>query len=287
MEHNNCSAKLRLRDALESERLPGKPEILWISPVVGSEPAWLGSPLKDIGYHIATLASFIQLGFPELMLPKLIILDCTPISITYLQEMRRQFEGTRGIPVIFLISAEMKQQLSQLVRTGVDDFIFKPVESDELKARVLLKLRTSQEECAPSPTYPAVERRARGERRKSARPNPRSEVIIFCGDGSSLHINTVAREALLNGELLTLSPKEFDLLALLASEPGRVFTDQEILARLWGGSQCASSNDIAQYTYRLRKKLGDHPSQPRWLMNVKRLGYRLKAMPPNSEPRLL
>ncbi|MBU0596030.1 helix-turn-helix domain-containing protein, partial [Candidatus Bipolaricaulota bacterium] len=77
--------------------------------------------------------------------------------------------------------------------------------------------------------------------------------------------------------VVALSPKEFQLLKLLASSPGRVFTTQEILEELWPRSTTsyATGQDVQKYVYLLRKKLEENPAQPTLVLTVRGFGYRL------------
>jgi len=79
------------------------------------------------------------------------------------------------------------------------------------------------------------------------------------------------------GERVELSPKEFELLSLLASEPGRVFSNQEILAHVWPESPLATAQDVKQYIYFLRQKLEKNPKRPELILTVRGFGYKLRA----------
>jgi len=74
---------------------------------------------------------------------------------------------------------------------------------------------------------------------------------------------------------LTLSPKEYTLLKLLASEPGRVFSSDEIIARLWPDSERAAASDVKQYIHLLRSKLDKTAQVSDPIENIKGFGYRL------------
>lgn len=123
------------------------------------------------------------------------------------------------------------------------------------------------------------------ERRKGDRRRPRGAEesgiwrTIMLAAGPGLWINFFSKEVVINGRKIALTPKEFDLLSLLAAQPGRVYSDDEILQSLWGDSDSATTAHIAQYVHRLRKKLGDDPAAPQCLINVKRFGYKLNCDP--------
>ena len=79
----------------------------------------------------------------------------------------------------------------------------------------------------------------------------------------------------LQGKVIGLSPKEYELLRLLTSEPGRVFSCKEIIARLWSASPRADANDVKQYIHLLRSRLEEDPMHPQWIVTVKGFGYKL------------
>ncbi len=98
-----------------------------------------------------------------------------------------------------------------------------------------------------------------------------------------LAIDGAAKEVRLNGHPVRLSPKEFELLRLLASQPGRVFSSREILERLWPEGRFATPKDVKQYVYLLRRKLERDPKHPELIVTVKGFGYKL--VPPSRPSR--
>lgn len=85
------------------------------------------------------------------------------------------------------------------------------------------------------------------------------------------------------GANVHLRPKEFALLALLATEPGRVFSRDELVARIWGQAYHGGTRTVDVHIRWLRAKVEDDPAQPAHLMTVRGIGYRLD--PPDREPR--
>ncbi len=92
---------------------------------------------------------------------------------------------------------------------------------------------------------------------------------------AALVIDPAGKEVRLRGKRVNLSPKEYELVSLLASEPGRVFSDREILERVWPQSHTATSKDVKQYIYLLRKKLEPDAQRPRLIVTHKGFGYKL------------
>ncbi len=90
-------------------------------------------------------------------------------------------------------------------------------------------------------------------------------------------IDEAGKRVALKGQPVELSPKEFQVLCVLASEPGRVFSSQEILERAWPDNSLASDQDVKQYIYFLRQKLEDDPKHPKRIVTVRGFGYKLEA----------
>jgi len=80
------------------------------------------------------------------------------------------------------------------------------------------------------------------------------------------------------GQPVELSPKEFDLLTLLCQQPGKVFSNEEILGAIWPEQSFATAQDVKQYIYFLRKKLERNPKQPQLIVTVRGFGYKVDAV---------
>ncbi len=120
---------------------------------------------------------------------------------------------------------------------------------------------------------------------RSVTPSP-SPLERADGDGKSLRLGQLfiddhAKEVRLNGSTLPLTPREYSLIRLLASEPGRVFSSQEIIERAWGTERFISSEDVKKYIYLLRQKIERDPQNPQVILTVRGFGYKL--VPPLSK----
>jgi DNA-binding response OmpR family regulator len=127
---------------------------------------------------------------------------------------------------------------------GADDWVGKPFSYPELRARVSALLRRAQGR--------------RGEGRLKVGP---------------LEIDPSSREVTLHGDRIELSQKEFALLRMLAGEPSRVFTKEELLRTVWGFRSLGTTRTLDSHACRLRHKLALHGE--RWIVNVWGVGYRL------------
>ena len=183
--------------------------------------------------------------------PDLIVLDIMLPGGNGLDYLRRA--GSDRVPVILLTAhAEVPDRVLGL-ELGADDYLTKPFSPRELVARVRTVLRRSQSvsEAGSLPTE--------------------GEVLRFDG----LCINIQSREVFVNGELVALTAKEFDLLAFLAETPRQVYSRAQLLQHVWDSS--ADYQDPATVTVhvrRLRNKIEANPEQPRWVTTIWGVGYR-------------
>lgn len=123
---------------------------------------------------------------------------------------------------------------------------------------------------------------------KSVQPTASSHNLAARGNGTEkslqlgqLFIDDHAKEVRLNGSTLPLTPREYSLIRLLALEPGRVFSSQEIIERAWGTERFISSEDVKKYIYLLRQKIERDPQNPQVILTVRGFGYKL--VPPLSK----
>jgi len=148
-------------------------------------------------------------------------------------------------PIIFVTARDSTEDVIKGLSLGGDDYVTKPFEPRELEARLQ-----------------AVLRRTAGLGAEEIEVGP-------------LRIDDRTKTITLRGKPVQLSPKEYELLKLLASDPGRVFSDEEIIARLWPPESHATSNDVKQYIHLLRQKIEEDPHRPTLILTVKGFGYRL------------
>ncbi len=156
-----------------------------------------------------------------------------------LEEVRQESD----VPVIMVTVKDATDDKVRGLQLGADDYVTKPFDLQELEARI-----------------EAVMRRFA--------PGPRIEL-------GELLIDDERKEVRVRGEPAELSPKEYDLLRLLASRPGKVFSHREILEKIWSGSSFATSEDVKKYIYLLRNKIEGNPEEPRLVLTVRGFGYKL------------
>ena len=162
-------------------------------------------------------------------------------------EVCRRLRERSAVPVIVLTARGGELDRVMLLELGADDYVVKPFGFRELVARIR-----------------AVLRRASGGQGSSA--------VQHLG---GLDLDRRSRRVTVAGEELHLTPKEFDLLAKLAEDPGAVVRRDDIIAEVWDEHWWGSTKTLDVHVNALRRKLGD----PRWISAVRGVGYRLEVPP--------
>jgi two-component system, OmpR family, response regulator ResD len=179
--------------------------------------------------------------------PDLVVLDIMLPGLDGLEVCRR-LRARAPIPVVMLTARGSEEDRVLGLDLGADDYVAKPFSPRELTARVK-----------------AVLRRA-GSRLGDLE---RTEAIEYGG----LRLDLGAREASVNGNLATLTAREFELLAFLAGRPRQVFRRDELLEHVWGYTY-GDTSTVTVHIRRLREKIEDDPSSPRYITTVWGVGYR-------------
>ena len=183
--------------------------------------------------------------------PDLVLLDLMLPGIDG-YHVCREIRKTSQTPIIMMSAkGEVFDKVLGL-ELGADDYVTKPFDSKELVARIKAVLRRS----AP--------------RAEAAAPAAGGHVISLPG----LVINHQNYSVTLDGEELSMTPKELDLLYFLASQPGKVFTRDQLLMQLWGYDYDGDNRTVDVHIKRLREKLGESPA---WaLQTVWGVGYKFE-----------
>ena len=162
--------------------------------------------------------------------------------------------GVRGwaaTPIIVLSAWGQESQKVAALDAGADDYVTKPFGMDELLAR----LRAAVRRAAPAPDEPVI-----------ATP----DFII------DLAAKQVTRDG---GEMIRLTPTEWQILEILVRNTGKLITQRQILQEVWGPSYAAETNYLRVYLAQLRRKLEPEPSAPRYLLTEPGMGYRFHTAP--------
>jgi DNA-binding response OmpR family regulator len=180
--------------------------------------------------------------------PDLIVLDLALPDMDGLDVCRAVRSRPHYVPIIMLTGRSEDTARIVGLEVGADDYVTKPFAMPELLARVRAVLRLVQ----------SFSDRSHGERLRFR----------------ELEIDINGREVLLRGRPVQLTPKEFDLLVLLARFPGRVFEREALLKQVWGYDYLGTSRTVDMHIQRLRRKLEDDPQQPGYILTVRGAGYK-------------
>lgn len=222
--------------------------------VVDDEPRYLrmiSFNLEQEGYRVTCAST----GEEALALfsrydHSLVLLDVMLPGIDGFEVCRRLREvSTR--PIIMLTARGAEEEKVQGLRLGADDYVTKPFSAAELVARVEAVLRRAQ--------APDLHQRS-----------------VVAGD---LRIDPLARRVTRAGREISLSPTEYRLLSCLAASPGVALTRDELLEKVWGRAYRGELDILRVMLWRLRQKLEDDPSEPRFVLTRPGIGYMFSADP--------
>ena len=161
----------------------------------------------------------------------------------------------RKVPIMFLSAKGDIVDKSIGFKAGADDYLVKPFQPEELSLRIKAHLR----------------RRSKAEEDElSTAPKKRRTYQV-----GELELLFGKYEVRLAGKPVSLSSREFELLELLATDPGSVFTRDQIMEHVWGAKDATDPNSVTVFVRKIREKIEDDPSKPRYLMTVWRVGYKL------------
>ena len=158
-----------------------------------------------------------------------------------------------SVPVILLTAKSEDTDKILGLTVGADDYITKPFNPLELIARVKAQLRRSA---------------------WSAAAHPAGEDLLRCG---GIEMDDKAKKVMLDGEEISLTPTEYDILKLLMESQGKVFSSADIYRTVWQDAPFGAQNTVAVHIRHLREKIELDPAQPRYLKVVWGKGYKLEA----------
>lgn len=212
--------------------------------------------LEQAGYSATTAVSAEDaLAIARRDPPDLVLLDIGLPGMDGLDALR-YLKETLNLPVIFVTAR--RRELDEVVglELGADDYITKPFDVDVLLAHIKAVLRRTER------IFPAA-----------AVPAPRTAPLVV----GELSIDPAAHTVSLAGKNVTLTPREFDLLYTLAQEPGRVFSLDELLGRVWGAEFIGQPQVVYVHIRWLREKLEKIPGRPQLIVTVRGVGYKLNG----------
>jgi DNA-binding response OmpR family regulator len=191
------------------------------------------------------------LRIAETLIPDLILLDVSLGGMDGIDVCRSLRSGVcADVPILFLSCKSEDRDIIRGLSEGGDDYITKPFSPSQLVARIKAHIR----------------------RRRTRERNTEDQAVTLSFPG--LEIDFRRLEVRLEGEHVSLSAKEFELLSVLARQPNRVFPLEELYRRVWQSDSIGDTRTLMVHISNLRKKMEIDPSRPRWVQTVRGFGYR-------------
>jgi DNA-binding response OmpR family regulator len=193
------------------------------------------------------------------------IMEKTPVDLLIVDVMMPGLDGIRttlkvretsSIPIIILSAKSEDNDKILGLNIGADDYLTKPFNPAELVARVKSQLRRYTE---------------------LGNVSAREDSHIFSvGD---LQINDDTKEVTVSGDLIKLTPIEYNILLLLVKNAGKVFSIDEIYEQIWNEEAIGADNTVAVHIRHIREKIEINPREPRYLKVVWGVGYKIEKQP--------
>ncbi len=226
--------------------------------VVDDEPQtlkYIGANLRARGFDVLTAEDGREaLKVFEKNIVDLIILDIMMPGLDGFQ-VCQSIRRTSDVPIIILSAREREKDIVRALDLGADDYLTKPFGVEEILARIRAVLRrAAQTQATPRPP------------------------LVF-GD---LEIDFASRQVYLKGEKVSLTPTEYNLLAHLALNAGRVLTHRALLQAVWGPEYGNETEYLWAYIRRLRRKIEPDSGNPRYILTQSGVGYQFVAKAPRS-----
>jgi two-component system response regulator RegX3 len=232
--------------------IPERPRILFVEDERSiSEPFSKALAREGFEPHVAgTAARALELA--ESLEPDLILLDLH-LPDGDGRDVCRTIRARSGVPIIILTARGTETDRIVGLELGADDYVVKPFSGAEVIARIRAVLRRAKPSAATTDA-------------------PEAPISI-----DDLHVDLAARRATLKDEELALSRKEFDLLAELVRNAGRVVTREALMDRVWDENWFGSTKTLDVHVRWLRGKLGETAENAHYLQTVRGVGFRFRG----------
>lgn len=185
--------------------------------------------------------------------PDAIILDVMMPMHDGFEICRRLREMTE-VPIIFLTAKGTVDDIVRGLALGADDYVTKPFNEKELVSRLAACLR------------------------RAANKDETPDILVFTQ--GTFVLDRSRRHAVVNGEIVHLTPTEYEVLDYLVRHAGKVLSRDAILARVWGSEYLGETELVKQFIYRLRQKIETEPRKPRFIHTVPSTGYFFEVEEP-------
>jgi two-component system, OmpR family, KDP operon response regulator KdpE len=207
--------------------------------------------MQSVGYRTIEASTAVEaIREAHSKSPDLVLLDLAMPDIDGVEVTRRIRERS-PVPIIAISARSQECDKVSALDAGANDYVTKPFAVGELLARIRAALRGGQ-----------------------AVGNAPLTGLVTVGD---LSVDFDLRRVRVGGKEVTLSPIEYELLSFFLRSPGRVFTHQRILKHVWGAHYVGQLNSLRVYVKKLRHKIEEAPSRPKYLVNEPGVGYRFRV----------
>jgi len=216
--------------------------------------------LSRVGYRTVVAGD----GFEALQLlyrtrPDLVILDIMMPRMDGLETLRR-IRDCSDVPVLILSARDREEDKVLALQGGADDYLTKPFGKREIAARVDALLRRSS---------------------ASTRGRPPNTLVSACG--GDIVVDLQAHSVTVRGKSVKLTPREYELLRVLAQHSGAVVPHETIVRQVWGYDFDGNLNSLKLYVWYLRRKIEPDPAHPCYLITERGVGYQLIRRPYRKE----
>jgi two-component system KDP operon response regulator KdpE len=210
----------------------------------------LRTVLADAGYAVTTAAT-AEAGMDEFrrVRPDVVLMDLRLPGMSGLEACGWLRERS-NVPIIVLSVIGEERDKVRALDAGADDYLVKPFGTAEMLARVRVALR------------------------HAAALKAGTDPVIRVGD---LVVDVGHRLVAVGGQAVRLTPTEYEVLKHLAVHAGKVVTHRQLMRAVWGTDHAADTSNTRYTVTQLRKKLGDDPARPRYILTEPGVGYRLRA----------
>jgi two-component system alkaline phosphatase synthesis response regulator PhoP len=175
-------------------------------------------------------------------------------GISVCQELRNSDSPSNDAPVVMLTARDDETSVVVGLEVGADDYVTKPFRPRELVSRVRAHLR---------------------RRRLDSKSGPQEQSKL---EFPGLQVDLFGRQVLAEGKPVELTAKEFDVLSLLASHPGRVYSREQIMRHLWNGEFFGEARAADVHIQHIRKKIEPDARNPRYVQTMRGAGYKFAAL---------
>lgn len=205
--------------------------------------------LKNEGYEVFKAVDGIDgLNIFKRVSPHLVVLDLMLPGLSG-EEICKNIRSTSDIPVIMLTAKSNEESKLEGFHLGADDYVTKPFSPRELVQRVKAILRRSYRD-----------------------KGPLSDILSFHND--ELTIDISKHEVSKNSQIVNLTPNEYKILLILASNPGQIFSREHLVEKAFGIDYDGFDRTVDTHIKNIRQKIEDNPKSPEYLLTVYGVGYK-------------